>query len=391
MNNGNRPYRQNPDRPTPEQFDMYAAFRSKERAEFEKRKKADAPNLYDTYRARADRGNAAQNRGKQQGAQNRTRTAEGQQRYRAQTASATQPRQNPQTGTRVPPTGQKPTQKQAPTATRGQKQNSSGYGTRVQSEAGSAYRYGYHSSYRTKDGRILDGFDKTGRPIYRDPYARTANGTASPTGGTAASGVILHNENGVMRGDTRLKPARRVRIETLDDTEKKPFPFKIVLSVLVCTAMVMAVLYTYMELNEQTNALSTLSYRLSSLRSQANTLQAELVRREDLMSIEQTASDVLGMVKTDVLTKEYVSIQNEDKTEVVANLEEEAIRRVTVEIDLSTGKPIDKSGSATTFTPADKVTDAVTSPETLPPAVTEVTEVPAPAETAEDTADTADT
>ncbi len=349
MNNGsNRPYREhrNPP-PNPEQFDMYAAFRSKERAALEKRQKSDAPNLYDTYRAKTKQTPPQTNPARQ-----------GAPRSANRGIYPDQPQQ-------------RRTNAQRPAAAKQQNtaQNKGGYGTRVQSEAGSAYRYGYHSSYRTKDGRILDGFDKTGRPIYRDPYS-------SADSSTGGGGVIIHNENGVVRGETRLRPTRRVRIETLDDTDKKPFPFKIVFSVLFCTLCVMGVLYTYMELNEKTNTLSSLTYRLSSLRSRANTLQAELVRREDLISIEQTASEILGMVKTDVLTKEYVSIRNEDKTEVVANLAEEAIRRVTVEIDLNTGKPIDKSGDATTFTPADKVTAAVTEPVTEAPADTTVTETP---------------
>ncbi len=326
MNNRqNRPYRQEPPRrPEPERYDMYAAFRTKERAELERRRKTDEANLYDAYRkGSGSRTSPSQNR------QSRTQ----QSRY--------QYRQTPNPRTQPPPKVQP---KQQP-------RSRTGYGTRVQGDAANAYRYGFHSSYRTADGRILDGFDKTGRPIYRDPYASGGEQTAG------GSGVILHNANGIVRGDTRLKPARRVRIETLEDTDKKPFPYKAVLTVLICTACIMAVLYTYMELNEQTNRLSTLSYRLSNLRSQTNTLQAELVRREDLMSIEQTASEILGMVKTDVLTKQYVSIENEDKTEVVANLEEEAIRRVTVEIDLDTGKPIDKTGDASTFTPA-PVTEA---------------------------------
>ncbi len=304
-------------------YDMYATFRTKERADLEKRRSTGEPSIYDNYRAKsADFKHSVQ---KNAATQNRTAV-----NRHAQNAV------RPDAPPRPPQRSGKP---KKDTAT-------SSYGTRVQSEAGSAYRYGFHSSYRTADGRILDGFDKTGRPIYRDPYA-------SDSAGSAGS-VILHDGAAVAMGEHKLRPVRRARIVTLDDTEKKPFPWKIVMTVLTCTALVMLVLYTYMDLNEQTNTLSSLSYQLSSLRSRANTLQAEVVRREDLISIEQTAADILGMVKTDVLTKQYVSIENEDKTEVVANLAEDAIRRVTVEIDLDTGKPMQKDDSAATFTPADK-------------------------------------
>ena len=206
------------------------------------------------------------------------------------------------------------------------------YGVRVRSvpEGG---RYGNHSSYRTSDGRILDGFDKSGRPIYREA-------------GTDTPGVVVHRAAFTPDTMRRLHPARRVRVETLADTEVKPFPWKIVLTVLFCTALSMAVLYTYMELNECTNSVSNLTYRLTGLRNRYNTLSAELVQREDLIAIEETASSTLGMVKNDILTKRYVSIENEDKTELVIKAAEAAKRRTSVEIDLLTGKPVGASGTA---------------------------------------------
>ena len=155
---------------------------------------------------------------------------------------------------------------------------------------------------------------------------------------------------------------RRVRVETLADTDAKPFPFKIVLTVVFCTSLVMAVLFAFMRLNEYTNDLSLLSYRLSQYRSEASALQAELVRREDLLSIEQTASEVLGMVKVDVLTKKYVTIENEDKTEVVSKLEEEARKRTSVEIDLDTGKPIGKQNMGSGYFPPSAETEAPAEP-----------------------------
>ena len=164
---------------------------------------------------------------------------------------------------------------------------------------------------------------------------------------------------------------RRVRIETLADTDTKPFPFKIILTVTFCTALVMVVLYAYMRLNEYTNNLSYLSYQLSNLRAETNTLQAELVRREDLLSIEQTAAEVLGMVKVDVLTKKYVTIENEDKTEVVAKLEEEERRRVSVEIDLDTGKPMGKQEGGSGYIPPTENTPETEAPSAAVPEETQ--------------------
>ncbi len=219
----------------------------------------------------------------------------------------------------------------APKQAQSERQPQKTVSTRVQNKGDDAYRYGFHSSYRTSDGRILDGFDKTGKPIYRE------------SGGAA---VVRHVGSDV--DVARLHPVRRIRVETLVDTKKKPFPFMLVLTMLFCTAMVMGVLYSYMRLNECTNTLSTLNYRLSQLRNETNTLTAEVVRREDLIAIEQTASETLGMVKNDVLTKRYVSIENEDKTEIFVGNVEVGNEHDTVKIDLKTGAVIDETEGQTT-------------------------------------------
>ncbi len=343
--------------PDPRDYDMYAAFRTRERGESRRQQRQPQKSSYfDAYARRAE---------EEQKAAREAR--------RAQTQANASYRQQ----TRQPPAGQNPAEPgsrqanritygqglsnpyrprvrtevplpgEAPPPRRRRNTGAQTYGTRVQNDGEDAYRWGYHSSYRTSDGRILDGFDAKGRPIYRD--------TSSSDG----AAVIRRTEFAPQAAQTYRQP-RRVRVETLADTDAKPFPFKIVLTVVFCTAMVMAVLYAFMRLNEYTNDLSLLSYYLSNYRAEANALQAELVRREDLLSIEQTASEVLGMVKTDVLTKKYVTIENEDKTEVVSKLEEEARKRTSVEIDLDTGKPIGKQNLGSGYIPPSQTTEAVT-------------------------------
>lgn len=347
--------------PDPHDYDMYAAFRTKERGEARRQQNVSRKSSYfDAYARRAEEETAARRRAMAEAAA-RNRANAAQRPAQGQTTAA---RQNPGTNritygqglsnntrprvrTEVPLPGETPSRRQ---------KAGQDYGTRVINADGDAYRYGYHSSYRTSDGRILDGFDAKGRPIYREEGA----------GGNAA---VIRHTGAVPSADAEpvYRQPRRVRVETLADTDTKPFPFGIILTVVVCTGMIMAVLFAFMKLNEYTNTLSSLTYQLSSLRSKANTLQAELVRREDLLTIEQTASEILGMVKTDVLTKKYVTIENEDKTEVVSKLEEEAHRRTSVEIDLDTGKPMTVQNTGNAY---------------IPPAdTTPVTEVPAAPET----------
>ena len=359
--------------PDPNDYSMYSLFRTKERGDARRQnvsQKQKRSSYYDTYAQRAE---AEQNARREARRRQMQENAQRQQRGTPQSSSGRitygQGLSNPtrpRVRTEVPlPTDQRPPRRSG-------RPESQTYGTRIQNAAEDEYRYGYHSSYRTADGRILDGFDAKGRPIYRE---ESASGTAA----------VMPRTDFVPEEAEGYRQPRRVRIETLADTDTKPFPFKIILTVTFCTALVMVVLYAYMRLNEYTNNLSYLSYQLSNLRAETNTLQAELVRREDLLSIEQTAADVLGMVKVDVLTKKYVTIENEDKTEVVANMEEEERRRVSVEIDLDTGKPMSSQPGISGYIPPENNTGETV--ETAAPIPDDTTA----ADTADDTADTVPT
>ncbi len=298
--------------PNPRDYDMYAAFRTRERGAPQPPPGQSGSRVYDVYARRAAEEQNARREARRQEVE-RARV-EREQYERRKAASQNAYRQRAQA---------------APEDTH----RSAALTTRVQSSG--ANPYGNHSSYRTSDGRILDGFDERGRPIYRD---------------SGASAVIRRTDL-PPEAVQNLRPVRRVRIETLADTESKPFPFLTVGMVLLCTLSVMAVLFAFMRLNEYTNALSAKTYQLSTLRNEANALQAEVVRREDLLSIEQIASEILGMVKVDVLTKKYVTIENEDKTEIVAKPEQEGEQRVSVEIDLDTGKPMSEQDRGNAYIP----------------------------------------
>ena len=367
--------------PDPRDYDMYSAFRTKERGEERKQQRQTQKSSYfDAYAHRAEEEQRAQKEARRRQMQ---AYAEERRRSSAQhpTAGAPNNGQNritygqglsngsrPRIKTEVPLPGEAPTQRRT-------KANAQPYGTRVQNDTDDAYRYGYHSSYRTSDGRILDGFGAAGRPIYREDSS-------------SGSAAVMRRTEFVPDTDTEVvyRAPRRVRVETLADTDAKPFPFRIVLTVVFCTTLVMAVLFAFMRLNEYTNDLSLLSYRLNQYRSEASALQAELVRREDLLSIEQTASEILGMVKVDVLTKKYVTIENEDKTEVVSKLEEEARKRTSVEIDLDTGKPIGKQNMGIGYFPPSAETDPPAEPDAqTTPVMTE--EPTAETESAQDTAE----
>ena len=140
--------------------------------------------------------------------------------------------------------------------------------------------------------KLLMGYDREGFPIYM-------YGTPLPR--------------------RRAVRVPKPTIKTYKNPSTRPFPTAIVFGSLICTILVMFIVYNYVKLNEYTSEVSTLNNQLAALKQTETDLNNELVKRVDLMEIERIAKDDYGMIKNDHLTKKYITIENEDKTEVVTD------------------------------------------------------------------------
>ncbi len=140
--------------------------------------------------------------------------------------------------------------------------------------------------------KLLMGYDREGFPIYM-------YGTPRPR----------------RRAVRMPKPT----IKTYKNPSTRPFPIAVVFSSLICTVLIMFIVYNYVKLNEYTSEASALTNQLTALKQTEEELNNELVKRVDLMEIERIAKEDYGMIKNDHLTKKYITIENEDKTEVVTD------------------------------------------------------------------------
>jgi len=115
-------------------------------------------------------------------------------------------------------------------------------------------------------------------------------------------------------------PVASVHIEpnvrTINETKHAPFPFSIVFMAIICTLLFMYMVYNMVQINESTVQISKLKANIVSLDKQKNELSFKLEKRNDLILIEKIATEKLGMVKLDQVTKKYVKIEHEDKIEV---------------------------------------------------------------------------
>lgn len=118
------------------------------------------------------------------------------------------------------------------------------------------------------------------------------------------------------------------RIRTIKADERKPFPVKIILISGLCTVLFLYLLYNVVILDNYQRDISNFKFRLKVLQSEKADLEAALDKKNDLKYIEEYAVTVLGMVKSDVVSHQYISIENNDKIELAESAEEGILDKI---------------------------------------------------------------
>jgi len=122
------------------------------------------------------------------------------------------------------------------------------------------------------------------------------------------SGKMLLGQVMSTKGDTKVK--------TVKSKEKKPIPTTAVFMAILCTALFMFMVVSYVQINEYTVEVSSLRSELNAMIEEDKELTAQLDAKNDMMQLEERAVE-LGMVKVDQLTKKHIALSQEDKIEVV--------------------------------------------------------------------------
>lgn len=106
-------------------------------------------------------------------------------------------------------------------------------------------------------------------------------------------------------------------VETVKVKTKKPFPVAAVVMVTICTLLLMFTVMSYVQINEYTIEVALLRGELTDLAGEKKELALALEEKNDMLKIEEYATENLGMVKSDQLTKKHITLDQEDKVEVV--------------------------------------------------------------------------
>lgn len=111
-------------------------------------------------------------------------------------------------------------------------------------------------------------------------------------------------------------------IRTVRAAEHTPFPAATLFAAIVCTVLFMFIIINMVKLNEEGREVVVLRSNLAKLQTQITELSDKLEQKNDLRFIEEYAVNTLGMVKTDQLSKQYVSLAADDKIELVSGDEQ---------------------------------------------------------------------
>ncbi len=94
------------------------------------------------------------------------------------------------------------------------------------------------------------------------------------------------------------------------------FPISVLATVIICSVMTMFIVYSGVMIKDIMNDISSLKTESAELAERERELSLELEVKNDLRVIEQIAVNELGMIKKDFITKNYITMGNEDKIEV---------------------------------------------------------------------------
>lgn len=105
-----------------------------------------------------------------------------------------------------------------------------------------------------------------------------------------------------------------------NETRVKTIPVSksLVLSVILCTVMLMVVLFTYSSYTQVSTDVEILKAEKQELLAEREHLQSLLAVRDDIREIEDYATNVIGMVKSDYVETRYVSVADGERIEVLS-------------------------------------------------------------------------
>lgn len=105
--------------------------------------------------------------------------------------------------------------------------------------------------------------------------------------------------------------------------DKKPFPKMFFVLLLLASVMIMTLVLGISDVYKTQSEIASLEKQLAALEETAEQLELRLDDKNDVKTIETMASERLGMVKEEYVQKEYISLSDGERIELIDSGEEE--------------------------------------------------------------------
>ncbi len=165
---------------------------------------------------------------------------------------------------------------------------------------------------------------------------RSASGvsaTLKPADGSKTRSVSVRRDRSHSKSEmiktsripTILGLAQKREFETRRSQVINKYPFAIaMLAIFAVTCMFMMLVLNAVSISDMKTKTTQMSSQLEGLIERREELALELEKRDDLRYIEEIAKNQYGMIKKDYVTKYYVSLDNHDKIELIADSDSSA-------------------------------------------------------------------
>ena len=168
---------------------------------------------------------------------------------------------------------------------------------------------------------------------YNPAMAQTAQFTPTSYARAYARASKVRAQAASMQGETRVinavKPAKKLTFmekasaflatEKQEETEvtTEKLSKGVIISAIVIVMIVMLMLFSLAQINEFKNEISALENTKSELQTTIQTLNVSLDSKNDIRMIEETATNDIGMVRSNEVTSKYITVSGGERVEMI--------------------------------------------------------------------------
>ncbi len=115
----------------------------------------------------------------------------------------------------------------------------------------------------------------------------------------------------------RQEGALKITPDTALKAKKRPFPIKILSTVVICTMLVLVMVFEYAEVYASSNRNDSYVSGIENKKSEGRELEVLIENKHDMKYVEQYATSTLGMIKEDSLQRKYISLSDGERIDTI--------------------------------------------------------------------------